>query len=206
MGLAVLAATTSTAAVWGQWGWGGGYHSSTALEGAYRGLGSMVQSIGQANLLQAQADQINAQTATAQMQAQMQASEFYRQRRAQNRAAREAQQRQNRASESAFWRRSTGVPGRMSPSELDPVTGQIDWPELLRSAPFERDRAAVDDIFRQRAEQGDTGQSLFLEIFNHVNAMRGELVRRKSQVPADQFTVSSAFLKGLISESQLPPT
>jgi hypothetical protein len=206
MGLAIIAATGSTAAVWGQWGWGGGYHSSTALEGAYRGLGSMVQSIGQANLLQAQADQINSQTATAQMQAQMQASEFYRQRRAENRAARQAQQRQNRASESAFWRRSTGVPGRMSPSELDPVTGQIDWPELLRASEFSRDRDIVDEVFRRRAEQGDTGQSMFMDVFNHANAMRGELVRRKDQVDADQFSTSSAFLRSLIAESQLPPT
>ena len=47
-----------------------------------------------------------------------------------------------------------GLPKPLSPSELDPLSGAVNWPALLKEAPYASDRKTVDYLFTLRAQSG----------------------------------------------------
>ena len=78
-----------------------------------------------------------------------------------NREAR-AIERGKRPTEADFFRYAQiGRPHRLTPSELDPITGYIAWPLLLRGPDLDKARTSLDQVFaRRRCQRTDRRRRL----------------------------------------------
>ena len=64
-------------------------------------------------------------------------------------------ERGKRPTEADFFRYAQiGKPHRLTPSELDPITGYIAWPLLLRGPDLTSARTTLDRVFERRAASG----------------------------------------------------
>ncbi|MGO8689920.1 MAG: hypothetical protein ACLQLG_09815 [Thermoguttaceae bacterium] len=99
-----------------------------------------------------------------------------------------------------------GKPRRLTPSELDSITGDISWPLLLRAAELAKFRATLDRVFAQRAASGVIDGDAYLAVYQLTGAMRDELRQRIHEVPASDYVVARRFLDSLAYEARLPAT
>ena len=75
-----------------------------------------------------------------------------------------------------------GVPKPLSPSQMDPVSGRVDWPSALQQPNFASQRGEVDQLFATRARYGGLGYSDQMKVRQTLDAMSDEL---KAQIQAD---------------------
>ena len=75
-----------------------------------------------------------------------------------------------------------GVPKPLGPSQVDPVTGQINWPSALQEDSFEAQRGQVEQLFDTRARYGGLGYSDQMKVRQVTDSMFHEL---KAQIRAD---------------------
>ena len=70
-----------------------------------------------------------------------------------------------------------GKPQRLSPSELDAVTGRISWPRLLQAAEFAPQRNALEEVFSHRASSGAIEVDEYLRVYRLTGLMLDGLRR-----------------------------
>ena len=142
------------------WGGGGGYggygggHASTAAEGAMRGMADVTRSAGAANLMNSEASKNWEQGRRLYMENRQYAAETYFNMRDTNRAARAAEKGPRPTREDLERYSQHRIPGRLSVSELDPLTGQIGGPTILRDDQYKQHRDALDVMYNQRSAAG----------------------------------------------------
>ncbi len=181
--------------------YGGGYpvysHSSTAAEGAMRGLGDVVRAQGQANLDNSAAA-INYSVARSnELENQKQYTETYFAKKEMNRRARAAARRPRATMEDLVRYAQRGKPKPLSPSELDTVTGAIHWPVLLKSEPFERDAEKLQKVFSYRAQGEAISNSEYREVRQVTKKMLADLKGQIREVSSAEYTTSKRFLQSL---------
>ncbi len=181
--------------------YGGGYpvysHSSTAAEGAMRGLSDVVRSQGQANLDNSAAA-INYSVARSnELENQKQYTETYFAKKEMNRRARAAARRPRATMEDLVRYAQVGKPKPLSPSELDTVTGAIHWPVLLKTEPFERDATKLQKVFSYRAQGEAISQSEYREVRQVTKRMLADLKGQIREVTPTEYTTSKRFLQSL---------
>lgn len=181
--------------------YGGGYpvhsHSSTAAEGAMRGLSDVVRSQGQANLDNSAAA-INYSVARSnELENQKQYTETYFAKKEMNRQARAAA-RGPRASMADLVRYAqAGKPKPLSPSDVDTVTGDIQWPMLLRTKTFERDGKKIQKVFASRANSEALSPTEYREVRQLTSKMLADLKGQIREVRPADYTASKRFLQSL---------
>lgn len=188
-------------------GGGWGYYdnrASTPAEGYMRGLSDVIRSQGQQNLANSQAA-INYSAARKNEIENREAwTDAYFSMRQKNRAYR-AQERGPRATREDWVRYAqAGKPDRLSPSELDTVSGQIDWPVLLRDEKFENDREIIQSAFERRAAAGSLDRDGLLAVNQATSAMQGELKENIRKLPPEQYVQSKNFLDSIAYEATRP--
>lgn len=101
---------------------------------------------------------------------------------------------------------SRGVPPRPNATQLDPVSGDIAWPEALRDAEY-RDRTAdVERHFRDRAAAGEIpGVERRRSFEAALDDLADRLRANVSRHPASQYGPARTFLDSLRREYGLPP-
>jgi hypothetical protein len=92
---------------------------------------------------------------------------------------------------------------RLSAAELEPTSGAIAWPVILRSAPFAADRTALDAFYKVRAERREAGS--YTEVRRLTRSMQDELARRLVEIEPADFIVAHKFLNALSNEARFPP-
>jgi hypothetical protein len=188
-------------------GGGGGYiedqdHSSTAFEGATRGMGDLIRSGSQANLNNSAAA-INYSVARKnEIDNQKYYTQTYFQMRQINREARAAERGPRPSEEQLVRLAQQGAPKRLSPSELNTVTGEITWPLLLQYDQLKPQRTELDQIFAQRAAHGAISPQDYIKANNTVNALSDELKGVVQKVPPTEYMAAREFLKSLAFETQ----
>lgn len=183
-----------------------GYHSSTAQEGYGRGLADMIRSQGIYNRLSAEALVKQEEARRRYIENYKEGVDTYLQTRALNREYRAAEQAERRE-EVREWleNRTPHQPRRLSPSELDPTTGHIDWPILLQDGAYSELREMLERTFRQRANQGGSfGPDSYETVLTTGEQMLQELKERIHDVSPGDYIAAKRFIQALTNEAQFP--
>ncbi len=186
------------------YGWGGGYHASTAAEGYASGMGDVIRSAGQARMDSSQAAINYTQAQKQEIENRKQWTQTYFDMRRINREAREAESGPKRTQEDWIRLAQAGMPERLSPSELDSVGGQLTWPILLRKDEYAQDRAVIDKAFTSRATTGTISPDDYASVQRATESIEGRMKKEIRNVPSIDYTTAKRFLKNLNFESRQP--
>jgi hypothetical protein len=193
---------------WGGFGWGGGgwgNYASTAQQGAAYGMAQMMRAQGYQNLQNSEAAKNWEQATTMEMQNRLQWTETYFEMRKVNREARAAEAPPPVTHERAIRLAKMAAPRRLASTELDPVTGQIDYPLVLQDDVFRPYRERLDALFAHRAK---TGGSIQFEDYQLIQGTVAEFIEAlKSRVgdyAAGEYGRARTFLNSLAHETRFP--
>lgn len=193
-----------SAAVAQYYGWGGGYHASTAAEGYARGMGNVIRSAGQARVDTSQAAINYSRAKQQEIENRKQWTQTYFDMRRINREAREAERGPKRTREDWIRLAQAGMPERLSPSELDSVGGRLTWPILLRKDEFAKDRAAIDRAFENRATTGTISPKDYEAIRQATDSISARMKKDIRSVSSMDYTTAKRFLRNLVYDSRKP--
>lgn len=206
--IAIFALSGSASAQYfgGGWGWGGwGGGAATADQAAATGMANLVYSAGAYNLQTSQAA-INYEQARSQNIAnRLQGTQTYFEMRKINTEARTAERGRGMTTEEAWRYAQIGAPKRVTPYQLDPVSGRIFWPAQLQNPKFDDYRKQLDELFRQREmAHGSVGYDVYSKIQNTTSAFLAELKKNISEIPSGEYVKAKSFIESLAYESQFP--
>jgi hypothetical protein len=192
---------------WGQYwgGWEPYYHASTPAESYARGMADVARSAGEYNLATSQAA-INATEAQRNyIENRDQWTNTYFQMRAANQKYRNEARGPRPSMEDLVRYAQQGKPQRLSPSELDSVSGKITWPILLQTDRYAKDRDELEWLFQTRAKEGFLTTKDYLRIGELTDAMLAKLKEQVREVPQMDYAAAKQFLKSLAYEGRMPP-
>lgn len=180
-------------------------HSSTLQEGYLRGAAAAIQSVGQANYLNSIAA-VNLQEATRQA---IENQNTYIRNTLENRELIQQyrERYRPRAPTKEEWQRVTeaSLPDRLTPDQLDPITGQLVWPHILRTDEYRAFRERVDVLFSNRTpDNSGDGSPSQRELASLIDAMKMLLKSNIKTVTLSQYSSAKWFLRSLDYEAQLP--
>ncbi len=184
-------------------GFDGGYHASTAFEGALFGKAAVIDSVGrfrvndaQAAILREQARAFDRENDLAQVQAFHARLEIARTAREAERARRTAKAA---AGQQLLQARQTVVHAaayQLNTNELNLATGEIRWPAVLEAAKFAADRARIEELVVRQARYG-ADQSVAEEIARVSERLSRSLRTEIRVLPRAEYLVAQKFLMGL---------
>jgi hypothetical protein len=188
---------------WGG-GWGGGSYASTAEQGAMMGMADMMQAAGSRNLMNSQALGFIEDARRKNIDNRMYGTDAYFQMRKTNKEARaaEAAPKASRADLERFARQR--APNRLSPSELDPLTGTISWPAVLREDAYKPYRDELEKLYQQRANIGALTGSERGEVQQAINALQADLKKNLPNYVPQDYVQAKKFIEGLNYELFAP--
>jgi hypothetical protein len=181
-----------------------GYHATTAAEGFFRGIADGIRSLGLARLLSSEA-MINEQEAYRRGLENARASvNTYFDNRQVNRERRALERGPRPSAEDYARYARMGKPRLLSPSELDPLTGDVEWPILLRMEEFDSQRLALDQVFSRWATSGTLSYDDFFRVRQITANMLDDLRGRIRVLPPSQYVVAMRFLESMSFEAGQP--
>lgn len=208
--LAIIAALGSVSliterceAMWGG-GWGMNW-SSTAQEGADRGLAAVVRAQGYANLQNSEAAKNWEEAKTLEMQNRLRWTETYFEMRQVNREKRADEAGPSVTQDQAIRLARMAAPSRLPSTQLDPVTGHIEYPLVLTSDIYKSYRERLDTLFAQRAASGGSIRyDDFKAIETTISQFIETLQQHVSEYAAGDYGRARNFLDSLMNEARQP--
>ncbi len=207
--LAIVTMLALNAAALAQyWGWGGGWGgggAATADQAAAMGMADLVNSAGSYNLQTSQAA-INYEQARSQnLDNRLKGTQTYFEMRKINTDSRASERGRGMTTEEAWRYAQIGAPKRVTPYDLDPVSGRIFWPVQLQNPKYDGYRKELDDLFRQReVTHGSVGYDVYTKIQNTTNAFLEELKKNIMEIPSGEYVKAKNFIESLAYESRFP--
>jgi len=168
-------------------------YSSTLEEGVQRGYADVVRSYGMANLLNSQASTQFEQTRKAYLENQLKATQTYFEMRRYNTEARRAERGTPLSMEQYVRIARDTAPEPLTATQLDSLTGTINWPAPLRQPAYEALRRRVDRLFQDRA----TGYTVYGEIQKAIEDFAAQLKADVDRFPAADYVAAKKFLDSL---------
>jgi len=190
---------------YGGWsGYSGG--ASTAAGSAMNGMASVISARGDA-ALSASAAAVNLTQADKQyIQNRQAATNAYFEMRATNRAARAAEAAPALSYEQLVKMAHDGVPKPLDNSQLNPVTGALNWPGPLQDPAFADKRSQLDQLMDEQARYGTIRYSDQMKVKQIVNSMFKDLKSQIASIPQADYIAAKNFLNSLLyaaTKSQL---
>ena len=185
-------------------GGGGSYyhHASTVEEGAARGMADVIRSSGSANLMNSAAA-INYEDARSKyINNRMQATNTYFEMRRVNEQSRAAERSPPPTQEQAIRFAKDKLPDRPKATQVDPLTGGINWPSLLQVKGFDADRKKLEDLYAIRANKGQLTAGQYVAVRDTTESMKRELRKLAPRVPGNMSIEARKFLDSLSYEAQ----
>ncbi|MGE5193016.1 MAG: hypothetical protein ACM3U2_10980 [Deltaproteobacteria bacterium] len=96
-----------------------------------------------------------------------------------------------------------GLPATLGPDALDPVTGRITWPDILKGPDFAPQRTRLDELFELRAKT-NSGSMNVDKIHAATAEMTAKLRNRIEEIPAKHYIAGRKFLESLDYTAQNP--
>ncbi len=205
--LSLLLAGASAAPVAAQYGWGGyggyGYgFASTAAEGYARGMADVVRSAGAYNLMSSAAAINLEQARSAYLDNQLKYTETYYAKKRMHQSYVDSTRSLGMSSERLASLAKSTPPAPLTEKELDPVSGNIAWPRVLRDDPYESLRQKLDGLFAQRADAGgNISYKHADEIVAVSNELSAELKKRLKDYPSGDYMSAKRFIERLSREA-----
>jgi hypothetical protein len=182
-------------------GGGGGYgRASTPAQAYAYGVGAIVRSQGQYNLATAQAAVAAEQANQLAIQNRVDATKAYFELKQINKDYHDSQ-RGHASQQSMAQYYEQQKPKKLPPSQLDPVTGQIRWPVLLRAEDYQPYREQMEAMFKLWAHHQDLNRS---EVLKTSEAMQAELKKHIGELPPQDFEDAHKFIETLAYEAHYP--
>jgi hypothetical protein len=180
-------------------------HASTAGEGYARGMADIISSAGQANLMNSEAAKNYEDARKKNIENHLTYTNTYFEMRRQNREARAAESSGSLSQDQLYRIAAEAAPKRPSASKLDPITGQINWPIILRDPRYEEGTKRLDELFAQRAaKQGSIGANTYREIEPTCDALLQELKANIKDYSGTDYAPAKNLLEGLAYEARFP--
>lgn len=195
VGFVVGVAHTANAQYWPNY-----YHSSTYGESVARGAADVIRSAGTYNVRNSEAAKNWADAQSKAYDNRVKAAQTYMEVQNMKEAYRQSRKRPRPTSEQLFRMAKMEVPKPLSSTQLDPVTGKINWPLELTASDYEPARARVETLFADRAKAaGKVNLDQYHAIHEALDDMHEVLNRRLSEkkVFPQDWTAANRFLKQL---------
>jgi hypothetical protein len=193
----------------GGWGWGGwGYGGGGTIAGSYlQGLGAAAQGAGAYNLATAEAAR-QAEAARAEyMQNEMSAMNNYFLAREANRQYREALRLPPLTPEQIYEINLSRLPKRLRLDQFDPVTGKINWPDVLKTKELDEDRQKLDKLFAERThDNSGVGSENYHDIQMVVHDAMAKLHDEIKTLSPAEYLLALNFIDSLAFEARFPPS
>lgn len=173
--------------------WGESYHSSTLEEGIQRGYADVVRSQGMANLYNAQAATQAQQARSQYLDNQIKATQTYFEMRRYNTEARKAERSTPLSMEQYVRLAREQAPEALTATQLDSLTGMINWPAVLRKPEYEALRRRIEKLFQDRA----AGYVAYGEIQTACQEFVARLQADILQFQANDYVAAKKFLDSL---------
>jgi hypothetical protein len=203
IGLALVSAAAS--AQWGGMGFNRGGYASTAGQAAAYGMSEMMRAQGYQNLQNSEAAKNWEEAKTLEIQNRLRWTETYFQMRQENREKRAAEAGPRVTQEQAIRMAKMAAPQRLGSTQLDPVTGHIEYPMILTDDVFKPYRDQLDSLFSRRAASGGSLQfSEFQAIQQTVSQFIDALKSRVKDYAAGDYGRARSFLDSLAHEASRP--
>ncbi len=202
--LTVAVASEVRAQYYSVYGNGSYHHASTAAEGFQRGMADVVRSAGAANLMNSEAANNYEDARSKDLDNRLKGTNTYFEMRAANKAYREAEAGPRPTAEDIARYAHASAPKRLDRYELDPVSGQILWPGILRDPLFQEPRTALDTIFAARAANGYVGLSDAGQISTICDSMTQILKAQIKTIPPQIYMSARTFITRVAYEATLP--
>jgi hypothetical protein len=172
--------------------------STTFEEGAARGMADIVRSAGAANLMHSEAAKNYEEARARAFDNRLKMTQTYFDMKQINQDVRASMRGQRATAEQLFRVAKERAPDPLSPSELDPYSGEIRWPTLLLAADYADMRVTVDDLVRKRmadpvAMTAEDRAALRAALDSLAAQMRANI----SVYEPQEYTVARNFLEGL---------
>jgi hypothetical protein len=183
---------------YGGYGYGGGWGGGGTAAGNYmQGMSTVIRSAGEYNLATAQAGVSYEEARSKYLDNNKKWSENYFEMK-ERRQALEVQQREinKHSNEALNAAAKSSLPRTLGPNALDPVTGQITWPEVLQGGEFADLRKQVEQQFELRTKTSNvagTAQKIHAATQEMSSILRKEI----EKVPANEYIAARKFLDGL---------
>jgi hypothetical protein len=178
------------------WGMGGG--GTTAAESYQRGMADVIRARGEFQRQQAQAARDFEIARSAYIDNQTQWLAEYHQRQRMGEAQRQQQQQQRR--EAIDRARSARAAARTQelpvPSQIDPDTGEIDWPSVLQEPRYSDMTEKLDTLMRQWA-QGQDASVLAPQVAQLADQLQTQLHANIRDYAANDFIAGDRLLTAL---------
>lgn len=192
-----------------QWGGFGGYrrggYASTAGQAASYGMSEMMRAQGYENLQNSEASKNWEDAKTKQIQNRQLWTDTYFDMRKTNREARAAEAGPLITHDQAIRMAAMGAPPRLISTQLDPVTGHIQYPMVLQDDLFKPYREELDKMFAKRASSGGSVSFGDLQdIQTTVAKFTDALKEHVDKYPAGAYGQARTFLDSLKHEASMP--
>jgi hypothetical protein len=179
-------------------GYGGYSGGGTVAGSALNGMANAISAKGNYNLSTSAAAINMTEARKNHIQNQNLAANTYFQMRAMNRAATAAERGPNPTMEQLIRIAKEGAPKPLSPNQMDPVNGQLNWPSALQQDMFASQRGEVDQLFTMRARYGGLGYADQMKVRQTIDAMAAQLKEQIEQIPPQDFVACRSFLQRVI--------
>jgi len=176
-------------------GWYGG---TTPAGAAMTGMANAITAMGNYNLSTSAAAVNMTQARRNNIENQKMYTDAYFQMRAANRAYREAERGPRPTAEQLARLARDGAPGPLSPSDVNPISGKINWPQALQQKQFAEQRAELEKTTATIAAHGSLGFSGQMAARETVESMFAELKAQIKDIPSQEYLASRNFLRSLI--------
>ena len=193
------------AAQWGGMGYNRGGYASTAGQAAAYGMSEMMRAQGTQNLENSEAAKNWQDAKTQEIQNRMRWTETYFEMRKSNKESRAAEAGPPVTQEQAIRMAKMTAPPRLVSTQLDPVTGHIEYPLVLQDTIFKPYRAELDKLFAHRASSGGSLQyEQYQEIQRTVSKFIDVLKDNVGNYAAGDYGKARTYLNSLAHESRFP--
>jgi len=168
------------------------------------GIAAIVRATGQTNLLNAHARTQHARAARLEMENSVQFLQTRLERQRINKESRfghlhrrgQMVRAQKRAQEMLVSHQESRRP------IVDPSTGAVDWPLLLRTSHYDRARQPIDLVFRNRSKFGSINPDHFLPMRDWIERIQAELKANVADYEMEDYVEARDFLRALIDEAR----
>jgi hypothetical protein len=199
--IAALLLVVSARAADAQWGVN---YASTAAEGYARGLADVIQSAGQANLLNSAAAGNYQAAESMYLDNRIKYTKTYYENKQLYKEYKQSQTKPPPSSEQLFRMSQIGVPKRLSANQLDPLTGEIAWPDILREDRYTQYRTALEQLFKTKAENPvDFNYDSYMKVDDLKNRWIADLTKNINDYKPQDWVNVKKFIESLAFEARV---
>ena len=179
-------------------------YSSTRAEGVGRGMADVIRSRGESAESVSRATINREEARSKYIDNQLKWAETYQKRKAMGREQRDRRSAEERVKRDHWLStRKSNLPPRLGPSQLDPVTGKINWPVTLLGKDYAEQRSILEELFVIRAHTS-ANPEMAQRVHTASRKMQDVLKAYIRDIPPQQYIASRTFLDSLGREAQFP--